>query len=63
MCGCRPAFRDDERFGAWLIGIGLRICRALLGARDRQASSLETLLDERRLAEPLAAGDSGGASR
>jgi RNA polymerase sigma-70 factor (ECF subfamily) len=33
--------RDDSRFGAWLIGIGLNVCRGLLVARDRQLS-LET---------------------
>lgn len=38
--------RDDTRFGAWLVGIGLNVCRGLLGARSLQASSLEgALLD------------------
>lgn len=31
--------RDDERFGAWLIGIGLNVCRSLLGARRTQRRS------------------------
>jgi hypothetical protein len=22
--------RDDDRFGAWLLGIGLNVCRAML---------------------------------
>jgi RNA polymerase sigma factor (sigma-70 family) len=48
--------RHDERFGAWLVGIGLNVCRSLLGARGRQPSSLEALLDERHLAEPAATG-------
>jgi RNA polymerase sigma factor (sigma-70 family) len=46
--------RDPERFGAWLIGIGLNICRSFLRARLRSGSSLEQLLDEGRLAEPCA---------
>src|ERR1700742_939918 len=29
--------RDDERFGSWLIGIGLNVCRAMLRTRARQA--------------------------
>lgn len=48
--------RHDERFGAWLVGIGLNVCRSLLGTRRREPSSLEALLDERLLAEPPAAG-------
>lgn len=33
--------RDETRFGAWLIGIGLNVCRALLTARRTQARSLD----------------------
>jgi RNA polymerase sigma factor (sigma-70 family) len=29
--------RDEERFGAWLVGIGLNVCRSLLTARERRA--------------------------
>src|ERR1700749_3035627 len=29
--------RDDERFGSWLIGIGLNVCRSMLRGRARQA--------------------------
>jgi RNA polymerase sigma factor (sigma-70 family) len=46
--------RDDERFGAWLVGIGLNVCRSLLARRGHRTSSLEALRDERRLAEPPA---------
>ena len=48
--------RDDERFGSWLIGIGLNLCRALLRERGRQASSLELPLDGGRIAGPHATG-------
>jgi RNA polymerase sigma-70 factor (ECF subfamily) len=48
--------RDDERFGPWLIGIGLNLCRALLRDRARHASSLELLLDDGRMVEPRATG-------
>src|ERR1700704_6414694 len=30
--------RDDTRFGAWLVGIGLNVCRGLLGVGLRQVS-------------------------
>src|SRR2546430_5727399 len=43
--------RDDERFGAWLIGIGLNVCRSLLCDRGRRGSSLDALLDAGRIAE------------
>lgn len=46
--------RDDERFGAWLIGIGLNVCRSMPSARSRQTSSLEALLGEGRIGEPPA---------
>jgi RNA polymerase sigma factor (sigma-70 family) len=36
--------RDEERFGAWLVGIGLNVCRSLLGARARE-SPLAALSD------------------
>lgn len=45
--------RDDTRFGAWLVGIGLNVCRGLLGAGRRQVS-LDALRDGGRLVEPSA---------
>src|SRR3954451_19286281 len=37
--------RSDERFGAWLLGIGLNACRHLArGERRRPAQSLEAAL-------------------
>jgi RNA polymerase sigma factor (sigma-70 family) len=37
---------DRARFGAWLVGIGLNVCRSLLRAPDRRHSSLDLLRDE-----------------
>jgi RNA polymerase sigma factor (sigma-70 family) len=48
--------RDDERFGAWLIGIGLNVCRALLRDRGRYAASLDAVDDDRGTAQQCAAG-------
>ena len=47
--------RDDTRFGAWLVGIGLNVCRGLLVGRWRQVS-LDALLESGHLAEPSAEG-------
>jgi RNA polymerase sigma-70 factor (ECF subfamily) len=47
--------RDDARFGAWLVGIGLNVCRGLLGAGRRQIS-LDALREGGRVAEPTAPG-------
>jgi hypothetical protein len=38
--------RDDGRFGAWLIGIGLNVSRSLLGRRRSQPHSLEALMQD-----------------
>ena len=46
--------RDDERFGAWLIGIGLNVGRSLLGGRRSRARSLEALRQDAGGAEPVA---------
>ncbi len=46
--------RDDERFAAWLIGIGLNVGRSLLGRRQRQPHSLEALAQDARPGEPVA---------
>jgi RNA polymerase sigma factor (sigma-70 family) len=45
--------RDDERFGSWLIGIGLNVGRSLFGRGRRQPDSWEALQDVRR-GEPVA---------
>lgn len=44
--------REDERFGAWLYGIGLNVSRRLLQARARRVGSL----DAGPAREPVAAG-------
>ena len=44
--------RDDARFGPWLVGIGLNVCRGLLGGRRRQVS-LEALWHGGQSAEPM----------
>ena len=48
--------RQDDRFGSWLIGIGLNVCRELVGSRAGREASLEALLDAGRLAEPPSDG-------
>lgn len=48
--------RDDARFGPWLVGIGLNVCRGMLEAGRRQLS-LETLREGGQLAEPVADRD------
>lgn len=47
---CRP-----ERFGPWLAGIGLNLCRRWLRQRPREAWSWEAIQGGVRLAEPLVA--------
>ena len=37
--------RDDERFGSWLIGIGLNVCRSMLRDGARQPHALEAVPD------------------
>jgi uncharacterized protein len=44
--------RDDARFGAWLIGIGLNVCRGLVAQPAREEISLEALWDEGGRTEP-----------
>ena len=46
--------RDDDRFGAWLIGIGLNVCRSLMAPRRRSAASFDALLDGRDAVLPTA---------
>src|SRR6476659_7251060 len=35
--------RDDERFGSWLIGIGLNVCRSMLRRRIDRPGGIEAL--------------------
>ena len=49
--------RDGERFGAWLIGIGLNVCRSMLIASRRQPPSLDELLDGGKITEPVGTSD------
>jgi len=37
--------RDADRFGAWLIGIGLNVCRSLIAPGRRAVASSEALID------------------
>jgi RNA polymerase sigma factor (sigma-70 family) len=48
--------RHDDRFGAWMAGIGLNLCRRLLRDRDWAVFSLDALLDRRVIGEPAAKG-------
>lgn len=48
--------RQDDRFGPWLIGIGLNVCRRVLRARATGARSLDALVDGRLITEPIAPG-------
>jgi RNA polymerase sigma-70 factor, ECF subfamily len=45
--------RRPERFGAWLCGIGLHVCRTWLRQRSRDAWSFDALLGGRHVEEPL----------
>ncbi len=47
--------RDDSRFGPWLIGIGLNVCRGLLRART-PAVSLDALSANAQHRDPVATG-------
>lgn len=44
--------RHDDRFGAWLAGIALNLCRRLLRDRDWAAFSLDALLEDHLISEP-----------
>lgn len=46
--------RDAERFGAWLVGIGLNVCRGWIGRAEREQSTLEVLETVDRLGDPSA---------
>lgn len=48
--------RDDARFGAWLVGIGLNVSRGLIGGRHRQIS-LDRLRHDGLLIEPRVDAD------
>lgn len=45
--------RKPERFGAWLCGIGLQVCRAWLRLRSQDPWSLEAQVGGRAVREPL----------
>jgi hypothetical protein len=48
--------RDEERFGSWLIGIGLNVCRSMLRSRARQARGPGSMSDGgTAAADPVAA--------
>jgi RNA polymerase sigma factor (sigma-70 family) len=47
---------DPARFGAWLVGIGLNVCRSLLGTRARESHSIDWLREESGVAEGAAVG-------
>lgn len=48
--------RNDARFGAWLVGIGLNVSRGLVGVGHRQIS-LDLLRQDGRLTEPTVDAD------
>lgn len=48
--------RHDDRFGAWLAGIALNLCRRLLRDRDWAVFSLDAMLERRVLGEPADGG-------
>ncbi len=48
--------RHDDRFGAWLTGIALNLCRRTLGSRDWAVFSLDALVGDGAIAEPAADG-------
>src|SRR5918995_2323020 len=45
--------RQPERFGSWLVGIGLNVCRRWHRGRGREGWSWEAMLGGRRLPEPV----------
>jgi RNA polymerase sigma factor (sigma-70 family) len=45
--------RQPERFGSWLVGIGLNICRRWQQGQGREVWSWEAMLGGRRLPEPV----------
>lgn len=45
--------RDADRFGSWLAGIGLNVCRRMLRRRARDEWSLEAVVGGRLGAEPV----------
>src|SRR5688500_9535446 len=45
--------RQPERFGSWLVGIGLNVCRRWHRGQGRDAWSWEAMLGGRRLPEPV----------
>jgi RNA polymerase sigma factor (sigma-70 family) len=45
--------RQPERFGSWLVGIGLNVCRRVHRQRSRGVWSWEAMVGGRRLPEPV----------
>lgn len=45
--------RQPERFGSWLAGIGLNVCRRMMRQRRRETWSWEAMLGGQRLREPI----------
>lgn len=52
MLGLKRLRRDD-RFGPWLAGIGLNLCRRLLQAESRPVYSLDALASRHTIPEPV----------
>lgn len=48
--------RDYDRFGAWLIGIGLNVCRSFIRSRRQPPALLDVVLDPGEGLEPAASG-------
>jgi RNA polymerase sigma-70 factor (ECF subfamily) len=48
--------RRPERFGSWLAGIGLNVCRSWLRHRNRDCWSWEALQGGRQVLEPISSG-------
>jgi DNA-directed RNA polymerase specialized sigma24 family protein len=55
--------RHDDRFGPWLAGIGLNLCRRLLRAEGRPVYSLDVLTKGSRIADPVEQDRAGGTRR
>ena len=44
--------REPDRFGAWLIGIGLNVCRSLIAPGRRTVASFDLMIDRSDPAAP-----------
>src|SRR5688572_3057134 len=52
---CLDGLRRADRFGPWLAGIGLNVCRRWLRQREHDGQSWEALVGGRALPEPVEA--------